>query len=133
MNEKDILDFVSELYRYPEIDPHRIVLYGFSGQGAQALGTALRFPTVFGGIITQCAHHGLIKNSNWRGAKGLPVVLVTREKDWNRESNEQMADLFRKQGLKVKLITTSGEHHIGNAKELYRDCKIMRDMMIGKK
>ena len=129
LNEQDILNLVEELIEYPQVDPYKIVIYGFSGQGAQALATALKFPQKFGGIITQCAHQGLLSKPDWQGAAGMPVLLITRQQDWNRESNEEMAQTFEKSGLQVKLLITTGEHKIGDAKELLENCKMMKMML----
>ncbi len=128
LNEQDILNLMDELLTFPEVDTYKIIVYGFSGQGAQALGTVLKFPLKFAGVITQCAHHGDIQNPDWDNAIGLSVLLVTREDDWNRSSNEQMAQIFDKNGLNVKLMMTPGKHGIGNAKELFEECKIMEKM-----
>ena len=129
LNENDILNLVDELKNFPQVDGNSIVMYGFSGQGAQALGTALKFPLKFAGVITQCAHHGGIQNPDWQNAAGLAVLLVTRENDWNRQSNEKMAQIFRQYELNVKLVITEGKHGIGDAKELLEDCKMMEKML----
>jgi len=128
-NETDILVLLHRLYSYSIVDSKKIVLFGFSGQGAQALGTALRHPQYFAGIITECGHHGLIYNPDFKGAYGIPVVLITRENDWNRGWNEIMAQIFSDNGINVKLIMTSGEHHIGDARELYDACEIIDSLL----
>ncbi len=125
LNEQDILALVDELLSFPQVDPRGIVLFGFSGQGAQALATALRWPIRFAGVITECAHHGLIRNPNWRDAAGMPVVLITRENDWNRQSNEDMAAAFERNLLEVRLIVTPGPHRIGDSRELLSACRLM--------
>jgi len=129
INREDILALVDYLQSLPQVNPLRIVIFGFSGQGAQAIGTALQFPNLFGGIITECAHHGGITNPNWNDAGGLPIILITRETDWNREHNERMADLLTQNGLIVQLIVTEGEHHIGDSSELFEACKLMNKLM----
>lgn len=129
LNEQDILNLVDELLTYPQVDSYGIVLYGFSGQGAQALMTAMNFPQKFAGVIVQCAHHGLMNNPDWQNAQGLPIILVSRETDWNRPSNERMAALFSEKGVKVQLLITPGEHRIGNAEELLSECRMLKEMM----
>ena len=117
----------------PEIERNRYFSAGsstVSGQGAQALGTYLRHPQYFAGIITECAHPGLIYNPDFKDAEGKPVILITREQEWNRGWNEMMAQIFSDRGMNVKLIMTPGEHHIGDAKELYNACEIIDSLFI---
>ncbi len=118
LNENDILLLVNELLQYPQVDSYGIVIYGFSGQGAQALATALKFPLLFGGVITECAHHGLLNSIDWKYAIGLAVLLVTRETDWNRKANEQIEKVFLGKNLNVRLLITAGEHRISSFPEL---------------
>lgn len=122
-NEYDILELHKHLLSFPQVDSYHIVLAGFSGQGAQALGTGLRFPLLFGGIIAVCAHHGSIIDPDWKNARGLPIYLVTRTDDWNRSANEQMADLFSRVGINAKLTITSGQHGPQGFKEYFDGCK----------
>ena len=130
LNETDILVLVHRLYSYSAVDRQKIVLFGFSGQGAQALGTYLRHPQYFAGVVTECAHPGLIYNPDFKDAEGKPVILITREQEWNRGWNEMMAQIFSDRGMNVKLIMTPGEHHIGDAKELYNACEIIDSLFI---
>ncbi len=122
-NTMDILNLVDELLTFPQVDSYRIVIYGFSGQGAQALSIALSFPLLFGGVITQCAHDALIRDIDRENVPGLPVVLLTREKDWNRGRNEKIKVLLDRLGANAKLIVTPGVHRIGDAKELLFLCR----------
>lgn len=129
LNENDILFLANKLLTYPQVDSYGIVIYGFSGQGAQALATALKFPALFAGIITECAHHGLLSDIDWENATGLSVLLVTRDMDWNRQSNEQMEKIFLERNLNVRLLITPGEHRIGSFAELLGECRIMMEML----
>ncbi len=54
---------------------------------------------------------------------GLPVVLLTREKDWNRGRNEKVKAFLDRLGANAKLIVTPGVHRIGDAKELLFLCR----------
>jgi len=132
LNEADIISLVSKLFYCPQVDSGGIVIYGFSGQGAQALGTTFRYPQLFAGVITQCAHHGLMSKPNFSLCNKLKIILITREYDWNRKSNEFLAEYFTENGLKVNLIITEGEHKIGDAQELFHACKILDSLLLQK-
>ena len=127
LNDEDILVLVDNLNRYPQVDKSKIFIYGFSGQGAQALRIALKYPDKFGGIITQCAHDGMLEEIDWKYALGMPVLLMTRESDWNRASNRKIARILEQGGVNVKLFITPGEHKIGNRKELLFLCRTIME------
>ncbi len=129
LNDEDILVLVDNLNRYPQVDKSKIFIYGFSGQGAQALRIALKYPDKFGGIITQCAHDGMLEEIDWKYALGMPVLLMTRESDWNRASNRKIARILEQGGVNVKLFITPGEHKIGDRRELLFLCRtIMKNL-----
>jgi hypothetical protein len=128
LNDQDIMKLIDNLSMRREVDPDSIYLYGFSGMGAQALGTALQYPHLFAGVLVQCAHQGVIREPDWNGACGLKVLLVSRDKDWNRPNNEMMARVFKNRGLCCTLTVTGGEHAIGDSRELLENCKITRSL-----
>ncbi len=128
-NDSDVLTLVRGLINNPSVDYKRIVIYGFSGMGAQAIRVALRYPQYFGGVITQCAHHGGIEEPDWTNAAGMPIILISRTEDWNLEHNRNMLGMFEEAGLEAELIVTAGAHGIGDAKELYSACARMSVLM----
>ncbi|MCD6530812.1 hypothetical protein J7K99_00020 [bacterium] len=129
LNESDIINLDRNLRYFPQIDTNRIVLFGFSGQGAQAWGTGLRYPRLFAGIITECAHTGLIYSPDIVHAGHLHFIIITREDDWNRDFNEMMYEALRDVGIDAHIIITPGEHHIGDSSELYNACKLMDSLL----
>ncbi len=130
LNEQDILKLVVLLRHIPEVDPERIVLFGFSGQGAQALGTGLRYPFLFAGIITECAHLGLVYAPDIVRAYNTHFVIITRERDWNRDWNELLYQFLKDNEIDVHFVMTPGEHHIGDSKELYEACQIINPALL---
>ena len=129
LNERDILKLVAILRTLPQVDPARIVLFGFSGQGAQAWGTGLRYPQLFAGIITECAHTGLIYNPDIVHAIYLHFVIITRQQDWNRDFNEMLYQALRDNEIDAHLIMTPGKHHIGDSRELFEACQMMDSLL----
>jgi predicted esterase len=115
--------------RYP-VDSTRIVIYGFSGQGSQALATTILHPELFRAVVAVCAPEVAIT------ALDAPtllidhfIYLVTREKDWNRQSNYEMLERFQSQGAICNFLLTKGEHSIGTLKEVLTACRWLDKQM----
>lgn len=121
-NEMDILKIVYKIRRITVIDTTKIFLFGFSGQGAQALGFALRHPELIRGTITDCAHHGLITQFDPFASRHQLFYLITRELDWNRYHNELLYNAFVINHIKDTLIIAPGEHDIGPRSEIFEGC-----------
>ncbi len=122
LNEADILNLHTKLITTGVVDPSRIAIFGFSGQGAQAIGTALRHPKLFRGIITECAHTGGIDYFDPKASAEQLFFIITREKDWNRKHNETLHFALSENGISDTLIITPGEHGIGPTEEVIRGC-----------
>ncbi len=129
LNEFDILTLISRLHQYPSVDEEHIYLWGFSGQGAQALGTALRNPDLIAGAITSCAHLGLVTGLDPRLSSEQIYYIITREEDWNRQHNEIFHDKLQQLGIKDSLHLTPGEHGIGSHLELYEGAKYIDGLL----
>ena len=125
LNERDILRTIAKLSADPRIDDKRIVLFGFSGQGAEALGVALRHPDLVAGAITDCAHLGGVTRFDPIASRDQLFYIITREKDWNREHSELLHANLVKYGIADTLVTTPGEHGIGPASEILDGCSWM--------
>ena len=123
LNETDILQLIQKLRDNPSIDPDRIFLWGFSGQGAMALGFALRHPDLIRGAVTSCAHLGLVSDFNPQKSRDQIFYLITRQEDWNRRHNEVLHSKFLQFGIEDSLYMTSGEHSIGSHSEVFEACR----------
>jgi predicted esterase len=110
------------LARHP-VDSGRIFLYGFSGQGVQALATMFLHPELVRGVVAVCAHASAVPLAAWEQLQPNLVYLVTREQDWNRADNRKMFLLFNEKGVTTELRTTSGEHGNGPASEVLAGCR----------
>ena len=54
----------SLLARYP-VDPSRVFLFGFSGQGVQALATLFLHPKLVRGVVAVCPHSAAVPLAFW--------------------------------------------------------------------
>lgn len=122
-NERDILRLREKLAATDVVDKSHIYLFGFSGQGAQALGTALRYPNLFGGAITDCAHTGGITYFDPKASAQQDFYIITKTEDWNRVHNENLHKLLQDNNIRDTLIVEVGEHGIGPALEVFRGCR----------
>jgi len=123
LNEKDIIKLAQKLIESGRVDAGDIFLYGFSGQGAQALGTTLKYPGIFAGAIVDCAHLGGISTFDPNASINQIFYIVTRQEDWNRQQNEQIHSLFGEYNITDTLIIYPGEHQISEVGEVFRACK----------
>lgn len=133
LNDADIYHSVKKLInRYP-VDSSRIVIYGFSGQGGQALATALLHPELIRGVVAVCAPMVAprLADSPSMFANNF-IYLVTREKDWNCQSNYRMFEEFASAGVACTLLVTKGEHQIGSLKEVLAGCRWLDKRMSGR-
>ncbi|MEO0074695.1 MAG: hypothetical protein ABIK31_01100 [candidate division WOR-3 bacterium] len=123
LNHQDIIKTYHKAIKSYPIDSTRVFIYGFSGQGVQAMMSMFLRPTLFRGLISECAHSGALSLAKWQTLKGKLVYLVTRNKDWNLSHNYSLHEQFYKHGIKDTLIITAGEHSIGTAKDLFKAVK----------
>jgi predicted esterase len=123
LNDADITRTAAKLLaRYP-VDSSRLFVFGFSGQGVQALATTFLHPQTFRGLVATCPHAAAVPLANWDALGSHFAYLVTRQKDWNRAENEKMYVLFNQRGLETELEMTPGEHGPGPAKEVLQGCR----------
>ncbi len=121
-NDVDVVRTIRKLLtRYP-IDSSRLFLFGFSGQGVQALAALFLHPDLVRGVVAACPHSAAVSLAVWDELSGHLVYLMTREKDWNRADNEKMYRLFNENGLLTELKMTAGEHGNGPATEVLNGC-----------
>jgi len=123
LNEEDILHLVNKMKDSFPIDQSKIILMGFSGQGAQAWGTAMRNPKIFSGVISSCAHTGSITTFNPETSQNQAFYIITREDDWNFDHNALFHDILSSYDIDDTLIITSGEHGIGSMTETLQGCR----------
>jgi predicted esterase len=127
LNDADVVRTIHKLLlKYP-VDSSRVYVFGFSGQAVQALATMFLHPDLVRGVAATCGHEGASELAVWEELAGHQAYLITREKDWNRRSNEQMAAAFREQGIASTLVMTPGEHGPGPRQELLDACRWLRD------
>lgn len=120
LNDADIMKTVRKLLLKYRIDPERIFLFGFSGQGQQAIMTMLLHPDVIRGVIAVCAPGGALQLVGTVRARNNCTYLVTRKSDWNLQDNLRMYRLFNLRGLVSHIEVTSGEHSPGTWQEILR-------------
>lgn len=123
LNHQDIIKTYHKAIKLYPIDSTRVFIYGFSGQGVQAMMSMFLAPTLFRGLISECAHSGALSLAKWQTLKGKLVYLISRHKDWNLSHNYSLHEQFYKHGIKDTLIITAGEHSIGTAQDLLRAVK----------
>jgi predicted esterase len=125
-NEVDVVRTIHKLLtRYP-VDSNRVFLFGFSGQGVQALATMFLHPNLVRGLVAVCPHSAAVPLAVWDELQGHLVYIVTREQDWNRAENEKMYKLFNENGVLTELTTTPGEHGNGPASEVLTGCRWLK-------
>ena len=122
-NDVDVVNTIRKLLtRYP-VDSNRLFLFGFSGQGVQALATLFLHPDLVRGVVAVCPHSAAVPLAVWEELQGHAIYLVTRKQDWSRAENEKMYQLFNENGILTELITTPGEHGNGPASEVLTGCR----------
>lgn len=122
-NDHDIMMTYSALAgKYP-IDRSRVFIYGFSGQGVQALTSVFLHPEAFRGAVSICGHDGAMGLARWEELQGKAFYLVTRQKDWNREANGRMDSALRRAGIKDTLVITKGKHEPKGFREALEGCR----------
>jgi len=125
-NDVDIVRTIHKLLaRYP-VDSSQLFLFGFSGQGVQALATMFLHPDLVRGLVAVCPHSAAVPLAVWDELQGHFVYLVTRQQDWNRAENEKMYQLFNENGVRTELLTTPGEHGNGPATEVLAGCRWLK-------
>jgi pimeloyl-ACP methyl ester carboxylesterase len=125
-NDVDIVRTIHKLLTRFPVDSSRLFLFGFSGQGVQALATMFLHPDLVHGLVAVCPHAAAVPLAVWDELQGHLVYLVTRKQDWNRLDNEKMYQLFNENGLLTEMKTTPGEHGNGPATEALAGCRWLK-------
>lgn len=125
-NDIDIVRTIHKLLTDCPVDSGRIFLFGFSGQGVQALATMFLHPNLVRGAVAVCPHSAAVPLAVWDELQGHFVYLVTRKQDWNRTENERMHQFFNENGVLTELVTTPGEHGNGPATEVLTGCRWLK-------
>ncbi len=118
LNDEDIIKTISKLLKSYPVDANRIFLFGFSGQGVQALTTMLLHPELVRGVITVCAPQTAMNLAIPELLNDHFIYLISRSQDWNLMANYQMYLQFESWGVACTLVVTPGEHSAGSWKEL---------------
>jgi len=125
-NDIDIIKTYNKAVKKYPIDTTKVFIYGFSGQGVQALMEMFLHPTKFRGVHTVCAHTGAMSLAKWSTLKSHLAFLISRQKDWNLQQNYQIHQAFQDHGIKDTLVITPGEHGIGDKYEIFRAVRWLR-------
>jgi len=125
-NDKDIMKTYKKAIKNYDIDNTRVFIYGFSGQGVQALMELFLHPKIFRGVVTQCAHAQALPLADWKTLGNHLVYLISRTQDWNLNANYLLHSEFKKHSVRDTLVITPGEHGIGDANELYQGAKWLK-------
>ncbi|MCU0607859.1 MAG: prolyl oligopeptidase family serine peptidase [Candidatus Edwardsbacteria bacterium] len=123
VNDRDIFaTYLKLIANYP-VDKSRVFIYGFSGQGAQALMEVCSHPELFRGAVAVCAPRGALPLARWETLSGRLVYLVTRQQDWNLMDNVEMHRRFQANGIRDTLVVTPGRHQPRDRRELFQACR----------
>jgi poly(3-hydroxybutyrate) depolymerase len=122
-NDYDIMATYSALASQYPVDRKRIFIYGFSGQGVQAMMSVFLHPDCFRGAVSICGHDGAMGLARWEKMRGKAFYLVTRQKDWNREANVKIHAALKQAGSRDTLIITKGKHEPRGFREVYLGCR----------
>ncbi|MGQ9677926.1 MAG: hypothetical protein ACUVUD_01410 [bacterium] len=123
LNDTDIYQVIKRLVRICPFDSSSIVIYGFSGQGAQAMASLFLHPDLVRGVLAVCAPRIAIRLLDLPLMLiNHPIYLVSREEDWNRVDNLKMFEDFKSWGFPCTLLLTKGEHAIGTIEEVFAGC-----------
>ena len=125
LNDADIMKTTEKLLTKYPVDASRVYVYGFSGQGVQAMLALFIHPDVFQGLVSACGHAGTLSMAQWQalGKSGKAIYLISRKKDWNLEQNRYLHDLFRANDIRDTLVILKGEHSPPPAREVFRACQ----------
>lgn len=122
-NDRDIFATYLKLVANHPVDKSRVFIYGFSGQGAQALMEVFSHPGLFRGAVAVCAHAGALPLARWETLSGQWFYLVTRRQDWNMMDNVKLHRLFQANGIRDTLVVTPGKHDPRTRRELFQACR----------
>jgi poly(3-hydroxybutyrate) depolymerase len=123
LNDQDIVRTTRKLLSGFPVDSTRIFVFGYSGQGVQAMASLFLHPELYRGLAATCAHRASMPLAVWETLADKYVFLATRAEDWNRADNEQMHVELNEHGVKTGLSTTEGVHQPGPATELLKACR----------
>lgn len=123
LNDYDIMATYRKLVDDHPVDEQRVFIYGFSGQGVQALMSVFLHPESFRGAVSICGHDGAMGLAWPEDLAGKAFYLVTRVNDWNREANLRMDAAFRRAQVRDTLIISKGKHEPKGFREVYNGCK----------
>lgn len=122
LNDSDIMNTYEKLIKNYSVDTSQIFIYGFSGQGVQALITLFLHPDNFRGVIAVCAHKAAMPLAKWYELDDKLIYLISRKEDWNLNSNLEMDNQFRMNSIHDSLVITSGKHTPTSYNELFEAC-----------
>ncbi|MGB9741833.1 MAG: hypothetical protein ACP5JB_01505 [candidate division WOR-3 bacterium] len=122
-NDSAIVRTIAKLLRRFPVESSQVFLFGFSGQGVQALATMFLHPELVRGVVTVCAHNGAQPLAEPEALSGHLAYLITRENDWNRMANYELYQSFNHWGIRCTLSITPGEHGPGPWREALIGCR----------
>jgi poly(3-hydroxybutyrate) depolymerase len=127
LNDRYLMATYHSLISQHHIDTSRVFIYGFSGQGAQALMGVFLHPELFRGAAAVCAPAGALEPAQWEMLTGKGMYLISRQKDWNLAGNREMHRLFQANGIRDTLVVTKGKHEPKDRWELFRACQWLNE------
>jgi len=125
LNDADIMKTAEKLLTQYPVDASRVYIYGFSGQGVQAMMALFMHPDIFQGLISACGHAGAVSLAPWQklSSDRKSIYLISRKKDWNLEQNHYLHDLFRANNVRDTLVILKGKHSPPPAEEIFKACQ----------
>lgn len=123
LNDSAVTATARKLLAGYDVDSSRVFVFGYSGQGIQALAALFLHPDLYRGAVSVCGHRGSLGLAVFELLADRYVYLVTRVADWNRAENEMLAEVLVANGVPTRLVTTSGEHQPGSCAELLDACR----------
>ena len=127
LNDADIVRTTRKLLSGFPVDSSRVFVFGYSGQGVQAMASLFLHPELYRGVAATCAHQGAMPLAVWETLADKCVYLATRAEDWNRAGNEWMHVELNGHGVKTELSMAEGVHQPGPATELLEACRWLDD------
>ncbi|MEO0069950.1 MAG: hypothetical protein ABIK18_04060 [candidate division WOR-3 bacterium] len=123
LNDASIVHTINKLISEYPVDSSKVFLFGFSGQGSQAIASMFLHPDLIQGVVAICAHKGALPLARADALRGKFAYLVTRKNDWNRMDNNFMFQAFTSWGVRCTLVVTPGKHGAGSRNEAFFGCE----------
>lgn len=126
--ESDVIALLDDLIASQPIDPHRVIISGFSLGTAGAWHIAASHPSRFAGLVAVSGRVAkTLEETQLAGLKEISIQIFQGAKDekLSIEDTQQIVDSLRTDGGTVDFtVLPEGDHFI--ADEVYRDSKLQQ-------